>query len=97
MSKHKNKKMFSGSLISDAKSKITRSKEFNDQKYKLYTTCPNSKKAHDIRKRLIVWLKKNTSYSRREKNLPVVYDTTWHGKNRFKVYIPKVWEGVPDV
>jgi len=96
MSKKKNS-IFANGLIGDAKAKISKRKKFNDKNYRLYSTASNSNKAHAIRKKLIKWMKANTSYSRREKNLPVVYDTTWNGKNRFKVYIPTLWKGVPDV
>ena len=89
--------MFKDGLMGDAKARISKRKEFNDQKYRLYTTCPNSKSAHSIKKKLINWMKANTSYSRRAENAPVVYDTTWKGGKRYKVYIPTLWKGVPNV
>jgi hypothetical protein len=97
MSKHKNKMSYKDGLLSDAKSRISRRKKFNDNNYRLYTTCSNSKNAHAVRQKLIDWMKKHTSYSRRKQNLPVVYDTTWKGRSRFKVYVPVVWKGVPNV
>ena len=96
MSKKKDS-IFQNSLFSDAKARISKRKKFNDHKYRLYTTAGSSKNAHAIKKRLINWMKKSTPYSRREENAPVVYDTTWGGKKRFKVYIPTLWKGVPDV
>ena len=81
----------SNGLLSDLASRITKKKTIGDVDYALYDAYPDSGKAHQKRSELIKWSRRQTQPALSQRIKPIVYDTIWKGKKRYKLYIPTRW------
>jgi len=85
------KKNYDDRLIADVGARIHKKKKFGDITYKLFNAYSNTKEAHKKKAELEEWAKKQSDPSLSRRIKPIVYDATWSGKKRYKLYLPQKW------